>query len=238
MEAIFQYVLAQFYAIYSPGQVFDIQYGLDKQSRIQIHRSESTFFENTAPFPEKAPVYYTWQNQKIAFWFTSSELKEFVTYVDDKAIIQVDIIANVFYYLSGWQEYYSSQRDTYGRFPYAESLQKKYGFITVPVVNYYFDILKTAIERVYGLELKSVLARKAPFTTCLTHDIDNCQTAWRVEGVSALKQGNWSVLSKLLKQKITNQDNWFNVPEVMQQVQNYGVQSTFFFLANHQNITG
>src|SRR3712207_2878598 len=117
MEAIFQYVLAQFFAIYSPNQVFDIQYGLDKQSRIQINRTESTFFENTAPFPETPPVYYIWQNQEIPFWFTSSAVKDLITYVDDKAIIQVDIIANIFYFLSGWQEYYSTTRDTYGRFP-------------------------------------------------------------------------------------------------------------------------
>ncbi|QMU28985.1 polysaccharide deacetylase family protein [Adhaeribacter radiodurans] len=238
MEAIFKYVLAQFYNIYSPQQSFEIHYGLNNQSRIQITQTKFTFFEQTAPFPETPPTFYTWKNQKIPFWFGAPEVKEIITYVGDQAVIKADIIANAFYFLSGWQEYYSTQRDNFGRFPYAESLQSKYDFITIPVVNYYFDILKTAIEQVYGLKLISILAHEAPFTTCLTHDIDNCQTAWRVEGIQALKQGKWSRFSKLLKQKISGQDNWCNVPEVIQEVQKYNVTSTFFFLANNRKYKG
>ena len=124
MEAIFQYVLEQFYAVYQPEQPFDIHYGLNGTSRIQIKPSGSAFFENTAPFPNSSPIYYTWQNKKIPFWFETSIQAEIMHFTADKAIIPVDIIANSFYFLSGWQEYYSTVRDKYGRFPYAASLQR------------------------------------------------------------------------------------------------------------------
>ena len=234
MEAIFRYVLDQFYLIYKSQQVFDIHYGLNNTSQIQIIPSNTTFFKKTSVLPDKPPVYYFWQNQQIPFWFEEAKTPAIITYPEGKAIIQVDIIANIFYFLSGWQEYHSIIRDRYGRFPYQESLQKKYGFITIPVVNYYFDILKTAIESVYKIKLKSALAGEGVFTTCLTHDVDNCQTAWLVEGRQALQQGKFLNFLKLVRQKIAGKDNWFNVPEVMQTVQNYGATSTFFFLPNHQ----
>ncbi len=238
MEAMFQYVLDQFYAVYQPDQPFDIHYGLNGTSRIQIKPSESSFFENTAPFPNSSPIYYAWQDKKIPFWFETAVKDKLVHFMADQAIIPVDIIANSFYFLSGWQEYYSTVRDKYGRFPYAASLQKKYQCITIPVVNYYFDILKAAIEQIYQIQLKPVFAPTASFTTCLTHDIDNCQTAWRTEGLKALRQGKWAILRKLLRQKITGRDNWANVPEIMQIVQDYRANSTFFFLANNKKYTG
>jgi len=234
MEALFRYVLNQFYAIYRPQQPWDIAYGLNGSSRIQIKPGATAFFENSAPFPATPPIYYTWQNQAIPFWFESAVQPEIIKFEKGQAIIQVDIIANAFYFLSGWQEYYSTVRDQYGRFPYQASLQKKYGFITLPVVNYYFDILKTAIERVYQLKLTSVLAQDGAFTTCLTHDVDNCQTAWLVEGIRAMRGKKFLIFFKLLKQKISGKDNWFNVPAVMQTVQQYGAKSTFFFLANYR----
>ncbi len=238
MEAVFRYVLDQFYLIYQSQQALDIYYGLNNNSRIQIKPSQTDFFKNTAALPDQAPSYYSWKNQQIPFWFEEEPVDEIITFSEGKAVIQVDIIANAFYFLSGWQEYYSPVRDKYGRFPYRESLQKKYGFITLPVVNYYFDILKTAIEQVYQIGLKSVLAGNATFTTCLTHDVDNCQTAWRVEGLQALKQGKFLNFLKLTCQKIAGKDNWFNVPDVMQTVQRYGEKSTFFFLPNSQKYQG
>ncbi len=188
MEAIFRYVLDQFNLIYKPEQLFDIHYGLNTTSQIQIKPGNTDFFKKNLSLPDKPPVYHSWQNQQIPFWFEAEHAQEIITYSDGKAIIQVDVIANIFYFLSGWQEYHSTVRDKYGRFPYQESLQKKHGFIIIPVVNYYFDILKTAIEQVYSIKLQSALASEAVFTTCLTHDVDNCQTAWLVEGRQALQQ--------------------------------------------------
>ncbi|QNF34189.1 hypothetical protein HUW51_16205 [Adhaeribacter swui] len=238
MEAIFRYVLDQFNIIYQLQAPVEIYYGLNNTSRIQIKAAQTAFFQNTSPFPDAPPVYYTWKNQKIPFWFESLPTEEIITLINGKAIIQVDIIANAFYFLSGWQEYYSAERDQYGRFPYRASLQHQYNFITLPVVNYYFDILKTAIEQVYGITLKSVLADNADFTTCLTHDVDNCQTAWLVEGMQALRKGKFLNFLNLLSLKVAGKDNWFNVPAVMQTVQQYGAQSTFFFLANNRKHQG
>ena len=233
-ERIFEYVIDQFYAIFQPNQTFDISYGLNSQSRIQITPTSSAFFENSQPLPEEAPVYYEWQGFKVPFWFDTKSGDEVILYEEDKAIIQPDIIAGGFYFLSGWQEYHSSRRDQYGRFPYQESLQYKHQLITKPIVNYYFDILKTAIEHVYGVQLLPVFARDAAFTTCLTHDIDNCETAWLVEGAKAIRKGRLPMFLHLILKKIAGQDNWSNIPEVVKTVQNNNAVSSFFFLANNQ----
>ena len=238
MDAIFAYVLDQFYAVYQPAQPFDISYGVDGRSRIQITRTTSSFFQRTDPWPAHLPVYFSWRETKLPFWFDHSPNDPIISLTEGQAIIRADIIAGAFYFLSGWQEYYSTVRDKYGRFPYHESLQYRHQFITLPVVNYYFDILKTAIERVYSVALQPVLARAAAFTTCLTHDVDNCRTAWRVAGGAALQEGKWSNFWRLLGQKLIGRDHWANVPAVMQTVQQYQATSTFFFLANYYKYQG
>ncbi len=238
METILAYVLDQFYAVYQTVQFFDISYGLNNSSAVQINRTATSFFENPGPWPEVQPIYYQWKNTAVPFWFDEPTGQEVVQFTQGKAIIQADVIAGAFYFLSGWQEYYATDRDRYGRFPYTASLQYKHQLITLPIVNYYFDILKAAIEGVYSVKLQPVFARDSLFTSCLTHDIDNCWTAWRVAGVKHLLNGNLAVFLKLLQQKLTGRDHWSNIPEVMKILREYGVRSSFFFLPNNQKYQG
>ncbi len=233
------YVLDQFYAVYQPGRFFDISYGLNHTSAVQIKRTATRFFEHTAPRPDQLPVYYTWQHTAVPFWFDEpGGNNEVILFTHGQAIIQADIIAGAFYFLSGWQEYHAPERDQYGRFPYTASLQYQHQLITLPVVNYYFDILKRAIEGVYSVRLQPVFARESLFTTCLTHDIDNCRTAWRVAGAQQLLNKNYFNFLNLLGQKLSGRDHWSNVPEMIKIVQAYGVRSSFFFLANHRKYRG
>ncbi|MDX5346412.1 MAG: polysaccharide deacetylase family protein [Hymenobacteraceae bacterium] len=123
-------------------------------------------------------------------------------------------------------------RDLFGRYPYKESVQQQYGFVEVPVVNYYFDILKTAIEQAYQLKLKRKLWPEHSFATCITHDIDRLNSAWKVWGTEALKAGNIKSFLKLFSQKWLKNDVWNNLEEVQQTVEKYGACSTFFFLSS------
>jgi len=89
-------------------------------------------------------------------------------------IFQHDLIKSSFYLLSGYQEYNSTHVDKFGRYPYENSVQAKFGFINKPIVNYYFEfIIKGIIEHSKSNSVS--FARKKPynnFAFFLTHDID------------------------------------------------------------------
>ncbi|MDU0372736.1 DUF7033 domain-containing protein [Hymenobacter endophyticus] len=154
---------------------------------------------------------------------------------EKQAIIHADLISAVFYLLSGWQEFYSDERDQHGRFPYAASVQHQYGFVAVPVVNYYFDVLKTAIEHVSGQPLRPRRwADGRAWAAFITHDIDNLYSAWKAPAKAALQRRDWLDFARRYWQHLTQKDAWDNLTEVQQTVAEYGAKSTFFFLPEHR----
>ncbi|HMB93256.1 MAG TPA: hypothetical protein VKP65_20560, partial [Rhodothermales bacterium] len=52
-----------------------------------------------------------------------------------------DLVASVFFWLSGWQEQTTTTRDRHGRFPHAASLQAQWGTTTRPAVDAYREWL-------------------------------------------------------------------------------------------------
>jgi len=91
-------------------------------------------------------------------------------------IRKVDIIANVFYFLSGWQEVFSRERDGFDRFPAQSSLQAKFDLLHVPVVNQYFSILERWLaEAGFHAEATRRPFGEAEFALCFTHDVDYLQ---------------------------------------------------------------
>jgi peptidoglycan/xylan/chitin deacetylase (PgdA/CDA1 family) len=238
MDAILDYVLFHFYRIYGlPQGAFDIAYGLGGNAPVQIFKGETGFFEGTRPFPEE-PVWQEWQRLEIPFFFNRSAEMPLLRLEEGRAIIGYDVVASAFYLLSGWQEYHSPTRDRLGRFPYAGSVQHRYGFITVPLVNYYLDILKTAVEHAYQIELKPRQWGENTFATCLTHDIDRYESAWKIAAQEELKRGNWAGAAGLLLQKARGRDAWSNLPDVMKVLHKHGARATFFFLAEHRKYQG
>jgi hypothetical protein len=116
------------------------------------------------------------------------------------------------------------------RFPFHSSLQNKLGITSIPVVNYYFDIIKTAIETIYTIELKPSLWKNHNMAFCLTHDIDRIHSGWLEEGFSALKQGRPLSTLRLIKERIIYRDIWNNLTEILDIEQKHGVCSSYFFL--------
>ena len=85
-------------------------------------------------------------------------------------VFYCDLIAGSFYFLSGWQEVFSRERDGFGRFPALASLQAKFDLLHEPVVNQYFVLLEDALER-KGARLRNRPSHDS-FSVCLTHDVD------------------------------------------------------------------
>ncbi|WP_207431186.1 polysaccharide deacetylase family protein [Sabulibacter ruber] len=231
MQLLFDYVLFHFKRVYQLPEPLEISYGLDGSSRVQIINSPGEFFAQKNPQPENL-ICKDWQGTSLPLFFDASPEKEWFTLTErGTVVVHYDLVASAFYLLSGWQEYHSSVRDQFGRFPFAASVQAKHGFITQPIVNYYFEVLRAAVELAYGKPITFRTWHGKPFATCLTHDIDYCQSAWKVAGKPALLKGNIGLFLELAVQKVLMEDAWFNLPQVEKELDRLQAKSTFFFLA-------
>lgn len=204
------------------------------QLSITVADGAGDFFRQATPYPA-APNFRAWAGQQVPFFFDSWPDAPLLERGAGVVSINADIIAAAFYLLSGWQEYYSDSRDRNSRFPYSASVQQHYGFVDLPVVNYYFDVLKTAIEHVTGRPLRPRRwAGGAAFAAFITHDIDNLRSGWKAPAKATLKQGNLLRFGQQLWQHLTRPDAWDNLETIAATVAEYGARSTFFILPEHQ----
>jgi peptidoglycan/xylan/chitin deacetylase (PgdA/CDA1 family) len=233
-EARLAYVLRHFAMVYE-GLPDELPIGYDAaRGGVVITDYSSGFFTKTAPYPA-APNWRDWTGQQVPFFFDQHPEKPLLETTPGAARINADIISAAFYLLSGWQEYFSAERDRHGRFPYAASVQKQYGFVALPVVNYYFDVLKTALEHVTGQPLcgRRWGTVRASFCTFISHDIDLLYSSWKAPAKAALKLGKLLQFGRLYWQHLTRPDAWDNLETIAAAVAQYGARSTFFILPEH-----
>ena len=114
----------------------------------------------------------------IPVLFPNSTKKRFYYFENNNLIFEHDILKSAFYLLSGYQEYESKQKDSLGRFPYNNSIQKYLGIVQKPIVNYYFEIIADAIEEFCSRNNIEFKRKKLfdNFGFMLTHDIDKVDT--------------------------------------------------------------
>ncbi|RNI22476.1 polysaccharide deacetylase family protein [Rufibacter latericius] len=230
MNSLFEYVLFHFQRLYHLPSSLEIHYGLDGKSRVQITATSSTFFERQQPKPVQT-FWKEWQGNHLPLFFDEAvDQPWFSQNEQGHMVVHYDLVASAFYLLSGWQEFYGPERDLFNRYPYKASQQARHRFIIKPLVNYYLGILKEAVSLAYGQEILPKLWNGKPFATCLTHDIDYLQSAWKVAGKPAFQKGNLALLFKLAQQKLTGKDAWFNLPQVEAELGKLPAKATFFFL--------
>ncbi len=82
-----------------------------------------------------------------------------------------DLIASAFFWLSGWQEASTAERDEHGRFPYRASVQAALGCADVPVVDHYREILAEQLDAL-GVPVRHWSWQGRPWAVALTHDVD------------------------------------------------------------------
>lgn len=228
-----QYIIDTFESIYLNDSSLSI--GFDDTDDIQIKSKGLDFFNSTTSYTE-TPIWKNWNGTKIPFLFSEEDILPIITFTENsKAIINYDIISCAFFFLSSWQEYHSERRDQYGRFLYSESLQNTYNFITIPVVNYYFDILKSAIETISKKTLKRKLWPDFALAVSLSHDIDKINSGWLEGGFSELKKLRFSSFCRLMLNRLSGKDPWNNLSEIISIEKNLTVPSTFFFLTRKGN---
>ncbi|MEM1122339.1 MAG: polysaccharide deacetylase family protein [Bacteroidota bacterium] len=188
------------------------------------------FFNEQADIDPNKVIWKTWKGVNIPFLFAANDLQEIMTIVDDRVVINYDIVGAVFYFLSGWNELQNPQRDQFGRVAFKDSMIKHLSIATIPVVNYYFDILHDAIQRASGNSRKRKVWQGRDFGMALSHDIDVCRTGWMEGAMSELKKGKLGSIPKIIWQRLTDKDIWFNFREISTLVRHYGGTSSFYFL--------
>jgi hypothetical protein len=229
-EVRLAYVLRHFELAYPSAPPLSIGYA-GAQPQVEIAELHAGFFGGNAPYPAP-PNWREWQGRQIPFFFDNAPEKPLILFEEDKAIVSADLISAAFYLLSGWQEYFSTERDRHGRFPYAASVQHKYDFVALPVVNYYFEVLRAAVEHVSGQPLRQRRwsSQKAAFAAFISHDVDNLRSAWKAPAKAAFQQRQFGRFGWLLWQHLTQPDTWDNLAAVAAQVAQYGAESTLFLL--------
>ncbi len=229
--ALLPYILQHFYSLYPKALGLNFAYGTNNQAPVTIKRYTGNFFQEEATRPKQV-VWKVYKDVRLPFFFEEDESQELISYTSEgSASVNYDIMASAFYLLSGWQEYYSHTRDRYGRFPYKASIQAELDFVTVPVINYYFEVLREALEQVYHVELQPDPWQNNSFATCLTTDVDRLQSAWKAAGSQRLKAGQFGTLAHLLLKKATGFDAWNNLKEVTATAALVNAPVSFFFLA-------
>ena len=232
-DARLSYVLRHFALAYEAVPEGLIGY-CGHQLPIKVSEAAGEFFQQQQPYPA-APNYREWAGQRIPFFFDVQPETPLLLLEPGRAHVTTDLISAAFFLLSGWQEYFSETRDRHGRFPYAASVQQRYGFVALPVVNYYFDVLRTAVEHVTGQRLRPRRwPAGAPFVAFISHDIDALSSAWKAPAKAALKRKDFLHFGKLLWRHVAKLDAWNNLETVAAATAELGGASTFFILPESQ----
>jgi len=119
------------------------------------------------------------------------------------------------------EEYHSSLRDKYGRFPYYLS---QYRTIFEPKASEFL------MNNGYHVEYPE----EKPFAVCLTHDIDGVYksiTAKSFHAVENFTQGKINKSINVMKQIRSKKDPYVNFEEIMKLEEKYNARSSFYFLA-------
>ncbi len=236
MENKTKYILNTFFTYHKIDRSkIDIHYGINLESKIQIKQSELIYiFNDNFDINYKNVVYKKWLNTDIPFLFDRNTEKEIFEEIDGNIIINYDIIASSFYLLSGYSETVAEEKDELGRILYKNSIQHKLKITEIPVVNYYFNILKTAIEKAYNKKIETNIWGKFKFATCLTHDIDYIRTPWTANGLKNIFTSNIVSTINIPIKKITQTKSWLNFKEIINIEKKYNAKSTFFILPNNK----
>jgi hypothetical protein len=143
---------------------------------------------------------------------------------------QVDYIATIFYMVNCLQEYGAedSDLDNYNRFKFEASFQAKFGIIRENRVS---QLIQKFIES--SPILRGIFAGKTnrPSSIFLTHDIDSLYSSFFQDGLWAMKRGRVDVLIQLIINELRRKSAFFNIDKMLKIHTEYGIKSTFFWIA-------
>jgi len=144
--------------------------------------------------------------------------------------INFDIALNAFLLLSGIQEWIIEEKDRHGRFQYKDSLQCKFDFADLPVVNAYFEILYDQCKQNGVRVLKK---NNTSNKIIITHDIDQLNSGWIEDTKYYLtKKINIPGIYKTLYQKfVLGKDSFYiSCIKMLDFEKEKAIRSLYFFI--------
>lgn len=126
---------------------------------IPLDASTAGYFESGRPYDLEAVRWEAWEGERWPLLFGE------------------DLVAAAFFWLSGWQEFTTPERDRHGRFPHAASLQARLGTTTRPAVDAYRVRLAARLADA-GVPVRQRQWGGHAWVLCPTHDIDYLRK-WR-----------------------------------------------------------
>lgn len=157
-----------------------------------------------------------------------------------KRIEDLDIFAASFFMLTRWEEYVNKTRDKHDRFPAAESLAQKQGFLDRPIVNEYIETLKS---KLFKLDSSLVFKKRTP-KTYISCDVDqpfDCTVEsfsklLRVGVGDIVKRKSINEFSKRVRRYIFNKfenykyDTHYNFDWYMDACEKAGIKASFYVI--------
>jgi hypothetical protein len=150
-----------------------------------------------------------------------------------------DPFAASFYLVSRYEEYYPHGTDRHGRFRAEDSLAYQNGFLQVPIVNYYIQLVRTKLQEAFP----DMRFEQRKFKYVPTFDIDSAYCYWN-KGLFRNAGGfikdlvkfdahtAWTRLRVVLKLKKDPFDTYDWIHNMHEE---YGGNPIFFFLVGNYN---
>ncbi|MDD4223460.1 MAG: polysaccharide deacetylase family protein [Candidatus Cloacimonetes bacterium] len=147
---------------------------LEREFPLKIHYDAATadFFNRLELYPLDKVNFCLYQKDNIPFLFSRPGA---IFSIGQRTMsFRKDIVASAFYFLTCWHEYILSQRgEQRGRVDFRESLQYRWDFIDIPVVDVYCQMLLYAMERALPQFIREIVwDEDSRFSVSLSHDVD------------------------------------------------------------------
>lgn len=222
---------------------------------IGYHRKPQKNFNGIEIYKSDRPIDLLTKDTKtnIPLLFPGEDNDYLYSSEGSKFIVKHDIIKASFYLLSAYQEHKCDDLDTYGRYKWENSIQKRLNTPHIPLVNYYFEWLIDIIV-LYCKANNLKYNRLNPLgkaTLHLTHDIDLLRyntfrkNAYRWAQILGIKECDTDK-KRLTKQSINNLfkyltfnkiDNpYWSFGKILNTEQYYGYKSSWFFLPKNNTL--
>jgi hypothetical protein len=155
--------------------------------------------------------------------------------------LEVDVLGSCFFMLSRYEERAASARDEYGRFPATASIACREGFLGLPVVDAYVELLGEALARLWP----RLPRPPRTFQVALTHDVDDPLAALgrgprelvRQLGADALLRRDPALMARRVRSwaglaRGSHALDPYNTFDFLMDVsERHGLTSAFYFLA-------
>lgn len=167
-------------------------------------------------------------------------------------VLPVDLFGGTFFMLTRYEECVGNRRDRHDRFPASASVAFRQGFLGVPVVNQYAEVLWVALHRLWP----RLRRRRRTYEMWVSHDVDSPFLAYRPGRARLMGVGLKRCAGDLAKRRsvllaaqrakavvstLTRGpagDPHYNLDVVMDLDEAYGLRGTFFYMAGGKSAFG